>query len=1333
MGKGVRQKIASSLRRCVGCGNQAERWLGAVGWLCALLLSACSGGGEQTAVVDSLCERAYEWRYRSLDSTEYYARLAIKAAPDYADGQLEATCHLAFVAAMRMDYPEAERLYGYVLAGTRNTLLQLTAQVGMMRVCQRLGANKDFYDYHSGALTSIRRLTADEEAMNAHQKRLWRAAQTDLHLQLCTYYYYLRQEEEAAEEFEWFAARMSLFEGDSAQFAMLHYLRGNVRNTDQRLRDDNLSDLRIALRVAKERGYTYLWAKAMSSILQNEALSQEQTDVPLRGRGGELLAAFGAYGSLFDVSQTYLLLGYCWLDVDADSSLHYMQLALDQVSEHHRRMYPEDTAFVALLPADSLLGAESEEMRWIRSAEIVSLPEWMADVREGLCLAYSALGMKEASDCNRNIYLDILDATRQDRRMEQRLGALEREERIVDRGIVAAAVGSLLLLALLAWLVRRVRKRHAQHYEREQEALEREMANVVARSDASFASLAEYGESLDDERRANEQRIDAYKRQWVDKLTCLSIVHAITPFLDRIIYEVNKQRPRFDYIVELADRINLYNDILTHWIKVRQGAVALHIETFALQPLFDILAKSAHLFNRRAVTFRVEETHLTVKADRALTLFMMNTLLDNARKFTPAGGSVSLSAAEGDGWVEISVADTGIGIREEDVRLLTQEKVYDPKRIGVSENSTKKGHGFGLMNCRGIIEKYRKTSPLFSVCSWGVESSVGEGSRFFFRLPKGVAKVLGALAAVLLSGMPSQAHDRRTITDATADMPVVEYLPTDSLLICADSCAFMAYDANVYGEYEQALVAVDSACQWLNRYYLRSHPDGDRLMRLFATDSMPEITLWKEGFDTDYHIILDIRNEAAIAALALCRWDVYYYNNEIYNRLYKLMAQDTSLEAYCQAVSQANANKRALLLFVCVVALLVLLAYYVVYYRMHILTMFDMRQILELGQEILSCTDDSRLACILQQGINPIRRTDGVCLLFHGGDLRFSDGCPAQEYLAHMVRETLASDNDEPVSRYEGRIRLFPLVLNGCAETPRKIGVLAVVLHTSSGRKDDDRLLRLIARHTAMNIYYSTVRTERLRMNIEMKEDEQRRVQAEAEAVHVQNMVLDNCLSTIKHETMYYPSRIRQIAVNLQRTAELTAEDIASLAELTSYYKEVFTLLSSCATTLLEKPLLRRVHIPLTNVAEYAAKTTAHLAKKSGIAIEWTQEEEQASALTDRSLVYYLLDNLVAAALSTHEPTEAGVRKMHLAFACEEKFITFALRFDAAPQTPEQLHDLFYPESLAPEGQVGKVGGAHYLIAKQIVRLHDDFIRRGCRIELRNVPGGLQAEVTLPA
>lgn len=76
-------------------------------------------------------------------------------------------------------------------------------------------------------------------------------------------------------------------------------------------------------------------------------------------------------------------------------------------------------------------------------------------------------------------------------------------------------------------------------------------------------------------------------------------------------------------------------------------------------------------------TLTIEPTAAIVKADKALTLFMINTLTENARKYTQPGGNVSVYAQETESYVEISVKDDGPGLSQEDVERILSEKVYD--------------------------------------------------------------------------------------------------------------------------------------------------------------------------------------------------------------------------------------------------------------------------------------------------------------------------------------------------------------------------------------------------------------------------------------------------------------------------------------------------------------------------------------------------------------------------------------------------------------------------------------------------------------------------------
>ena len=96
-------------------------------------------------------------------------------------------------------------------------------------------------------------------------------------------------------------------------------------------------------------------------------------------------------------------------------------------------------------------------------------------------------------------------------------------------------------------------------------------------------------------------RVEKGERLALEQRARVSLVNGITPLIDRIIHEVSRleQNPtqeRLDYISELTDNINEQTQVLTHWIQLRQGELSLHIETFALQPLFDIVAMGRRSF-----------------------------------------------------------------------------------------------------------------------------------------------------------------------------------------------------------------------------------------------------------------------------------------------------------------------------------------------------------------------------------------------------------------------------------------------------------------------------------------------------------------------------------------------------------------------------------------------------------------------------------------------------------------------------------------------------------------------------------------------------------------
>jgi len=108
-----------------------------------------------------------------------------------------------------------------------------------------------------------------------------------------------------------------------------------------------------------------------------------------------------------------------------------------------------------------------------------------------------------------------------------------------------------------------------------------------------------------------------------------------------------------------------------------------------------------------------------VQADRDRILQVLYNLIDNALKFTPAGGSISVRCESSDHEVQFSVTDTGRGIEESNL-----SRIFE--RYWQAKATAHLGSGLGLAIAKAIVEQH-------GGAIWA-ESKLGIGSTFFFTL-----------------------------------------------------------------------------------------------------------------------------------------------------------------------------------------------------------------------------------------------------------------------------------------------------------------------------------------------------------------------------------------------------------------------------------------------------------------------------------------------------------------------------------------------------------------------------------------------------------------------
>lgn len=1150
-----------------------------LGVLSLFFILACSSN-DANKEVDKLNSISYAFHYRNLDSTLIYADKALARSASYKTGRAEAYNNKAFVCIARMDYDKAYNLLDSVNKSTDNQIELLIADIQNMRLCQRESKNKNFYDYRESALNRFKRIEEEEQTLSEHSKERMIYAKSEFAIVSSIYYYYVgltRQSVDALQQIEQFAD----IQKDTAQYLNYLYQVGSGGIINARYKKETIQKefehLFKCYFIAKTGGFIYWEANSLQSISEHLLIADQRKqllennpsviryinednmpDSLLPGYiAQKSFEQFSLYGDIYQVAGAYRTLSFCYWELgDYTSSFICLENALNN------------------------------------DKRINQAPDLVASIRELLSLVYSAMNDKNNSDINRNKYLDLQDKTRQDRQLEARAEQLERTSVLLNVLIISIVVLIIVLIVLL-FLFRHIRK--GKNNEAFIENLLQPLRKWEEKNGLSINELNERFEEINEQRDINRLHVDEGKIRNIDNRAKVFLVTNVVPYIDRIANEVRilderketdeVRDERFEYMAELTDKINEFNDVLTHWIQLRQGHLSLRIESFCLKEVFDIIARSGMSFRLKGIELHVEPTGLSVKADKILTLFMLNTLADNARKFTPKGGRVEISAEANENYVEVSVKDTGAGLSEEELSGIFDHKVYN-------------GHGFGLMNCKGIINQYLKVSRIFSVCGLFAESEKGKGSRFYFRLPCGVMRLLLlAFSFCFASGLSADNKNRNSV------MPKIRH---SAFLDKAGAFADSAYYSNINGTYRKTLDFADSARSYLNSHYLTYHPGGKHLMvRADNGLGVPAEIKWLyENVKTDYGIILDIRNESAVAALALHEWSLYRYNNKVYTSLFKETSADRGLAEYCLTMQRSSANKTIAVIILVLLLVIIVCSYYFFYYRHVLFFRFCVEEVGNINRMLLS-------DMTVEEKLNMI------------------DGVDVSAY-------------PEPLKNVVEKIRMS--------------------LKRSADMEKEQKL------------------------TVEIAEDELRRTEYEVEKFYICNNVTDNCLSTLKHETMYYPSRIRQLVDNPDR-------NIKAISEVVAYYKELYSIL--CGQIRRQTETVTFDCIPIS------------LKDELGLDI---------SVAGDKTLLRYLFETLKKRCGITREDVSAALKG--------ERYVAFDVVCRDMLLTDRQCQELFSPT----------IDNIPFLICRQIVRESGELANlHGCGITAEPLPeGGTLLRIILP-
>lgn len=229
-----------------------------------------------------------------------------------------------------------------------------------------------------------------------------------------------------------------------------------------------------------------------------------------------------------------------------------------------------------------------------------------------------------------------------------------------------------------------------------------------------------------------EKELDAMKSQLLSTVshelrTPLASIKgfATTLLRDDVDWDDESRREFLSIIDEESDRLTELIGNLLDMSRVEAGALRMEVEPTPLRPLIEETANEFQMMTHNYQFLVMLPSRLpAVMADPRRTRQVLRNLVENAVKYTPQAGPITIAAQVIPGFVQISVTDQGIGIEAEQL-----ESIFD-RFYQVDSASTRKvgGSGLGLSICKAIIEAHGGRI-------WA-ESQPRAGSTFHFTLPQ---------------------------------------------------------------------------------------------------------------------------------------------------------------------------------------------------------------------------------------------------------------------------------------------------------------------------------------------------------------------------------------------------------------------------------------------------------------------------------------------------------------------------------------------------------------------------------------------------------------------
>ena len=289
----------------------------------------------------------------------------------------------------------------------------------------------------------------------------------------------------------------------------------------------------------------------------------------------------------------------------------------------------------------------------------------------------------------------------------------------------------IILSLIVSYFVSRKISSGVIKINREAKKLSKGNFDVKFDTDQPILELSELAETLeytkDELSKTENLRRELLANVSHDLKTPLTMIKAYAEMVRDVTYKDDTKRTKdLNIIIEETDRLNvLVNDIL-ELSKIQSGTQNLTIEQFDLEKFVKNIIKRYDIMSEnKKYKFKVSiNKNIIVSADRKRIEQVMYNLINNAINYTGDDKKIIISALELENTVRIEVKDTGKGIDKEELENIW-DKYY---KIDKTHSREQVGSGVGLSIVKNILINHN--------CNYGVESIKGNGTTFYFELPK---------------------------------------------------------------------------------------------------------------------------------------------------------------------------------------------------------------------------------------------------------------------------------------------------------------------------------------------------------------------------------------------------------------------------------------------------------------------------------------------------------------------------------------------------------------------------------------------------------------------